>query len=241
MSTTRRDGRRGFLRRGAATGAAFLAAGFAGAGAARSAEVVKEPLAERKTGVSPLEALMQEHGLQARLLLIYEESARRLDSGEEFPAPALGVAAIALRDAVEKHHERIEEEHIFPPLEQAGKLVALCRVLRRHHAVGRVLTNNIILTSGPDLMERPEDHAKLARWLRQYVRMMRPHAAREATDVYPEFRKLASKEEYGALSRAVDTLPPEVVEKVGFEEWVARVARLEAMLGLDNLALVTPS
>ena len=148
-------------------------------------------------------------------------------------------AALIVKDFVQEYQEKIEEEHVFPRLQQAEKLIPLTRVLRRQHGAGKVLTNNIIMTSGSDLTERRQDHAKVARWLRQYIRMMRLHTAREETDVFPEFRKLISREEYFALGETIDRQRLKVLDNVDFEGWVARVARLEALLGLEDLARVT--
>jgi hemerythrin-like domain-containing protein len=241
MLTMARNERRSFLRKGAATSAALLVAGFARAAPPQNQDSRQISPAEEGTDVSALEGLMREHGLLARILLIYEESARLLEAGTEFPPQALGFAAITLKDFVEKYHEKIEEKHVFPRLERAKTLVDLTRLLRRQHAVGKILTNNIIIESGPDLMERREDHAKLARELRQYVRMMRPHTAREDTVVFPEFRKLVSKQEYHALAEVFEKQEHKVLKNVGFEERVQRVATLEDLLGLDDLARVTPN
>ena len=240
MLAIARDGRRSFLRQGAAAGAALLVAGFARAAPPQDRDGTQTNPADEGTDVSAFEALMRQHGLLARLLLIYEESARLLETGKEFPPQALGFAALTLKDFVEKYHEKIEEKHVFPRLEKAERLVDLVGVLRRQHAVGERLTANIIGNSGPDLMRRREDHAKLAGWLRQYVRMMRPHTAHEDTVVFPELRKLVSKQEYDALAETFQKREREALGDVGFEEWVQRVAKLEALLGLDDPDRVTP-
>ena len=59
------------LRRNALLGAALLAAGKP------AKNKKKEP------DISPTEDLMREHGLLNRVLLVYEECARRLEAGEE--------------------------------------------------------------------------------------------------------------------------------------------------------------
>ena len=65
---------------------------------------------------------MREHGVLRRILLVYDEAARRL-VGED--AVALGVIATAagvVRRFVEGYHEKLEEEFVLPKLEKAGKL-----------------------------------------------------------------------------------------------------------------------
>src|SRR3954470_3577247 len=97
------------LRRQALVGAAALAA-------------AKQP-AKKEPEISPTEDLMREHGLLNRVLLVYEECARRLDSGEE--VKVLPDAAKIIRDFIEGYHERLEEQQLFPRFRKANKLTDL--------------------------------------------------------------------------------------------------------------------
>src|SRR5262249_11773367 len=54
--------------------------------------------------VTPAEDLMREHGLLARILLVYEEGLRRLDAKQEPPLDALASAAGIVRTFVEDYH-----------------------------------------------------------------------------------------------------------------------------------------
>src|SRR5205814_5310769 len=98
--------------------------------------------APKEPEVSPAEDLMREHGLLNRVLLVYEECARRLDAGQ--PALAVKPAATLIRDFIERYHEQLEEEHLFPRFEKKGKLADLTSVLRKQHEAGRKLTAQIL-------------------------------------------------------------------------------------------------
>ena len=85
-----------------------------------------------KTGeddVTPGEDLMQEHGVIERILLIYDESARRIERGEPFEPGVLRSSAGIVRSFVEDYHEKHEEEFVFPRLQKAGREAELVGVL----------------------------------------------------------------------------------------------------------------
>ncbi len=94
--------------------------------------------------ISPVEDLMREHGVLDRILLIYDEILwRRLPGGSEFPPEVLSKSADLVRRFIEDYHEKLEEDHLFPRFEQAGKMADLVQVLRTQHRVGRQLTDRI--------------------------------------------------------------------------------------------------
>ncbi len=77
--------------------------------------------AEDDVPVTPPEDLMREHGVLKRVLLIYREGIRRVEAGDELPVQALNAGAAIIRSFIEDYHEQLEEKHVFPKLERAGK------------------------------------------------------------------------------------------------------------------------
>lgn len=73
--------------------------------------------------------LMREHGVLDRLLLVYEEGLRRLDSQQDFDPAVLRSAAQLIRRFIGDCHERLEARSLFPRFQQAGTLVDLVNVL----------------------------------------------------------------------------------------------------------------
>ena len=174
-------------RRRLLAGASSLLVSAALPGAARS---VPKPAVKGEEDVSPAEDLMREHGALNRLLLIYEEAAARLETRREFPPEVLAGAASIIRRFIEGYHEKLEEEHLFPRFEKAGKLVDLVSVLRRQHVAGRGLTARIEAASTASGLRDPGERGRLARSLRLFIRMYRPHEAREDTVLFPALRGL---------------------------------------------------
>ena len=184
--------------------------------------------------VTPGEDLMQEHGLLERILLVYGESARRLERGEQLDLAVVHSAAAIVTRFVEDYHEQLEETFVFPRLEQVRLEVELVATLRRQHARGREVTNEIshLSSSSPS----PE----LARALRAFERMYRPHAAREDTVLFPAFRSVVGRSEYRELGEQFEDREHELLGEHGFEGAVAEVANIEAALQIDDLAQFTP-
>jgi hemerythrin-like domain-containing protein len=189
--------------------------------------------------VSPVEDLMREHGLLNRVLLVYEEGARRIDVGEPLPPETLAAAAAIIKRFIEEYHEKLEEEHLFPRFEKAGSLVDLVAVLRAQHLAGRKVTEVIQRLSAPAALQGP-DRPQLAIQLRQFVRMYRPHEAREDTVLFPALRELVRGKEYADLGEVFEDKEHALFGEHGFESMVAEVAKLEQTLGIHDLTLFTP-
>ncbi len=184
--------------------------------------------------VTPGEDLMQEHGVLERILLIYDEGARRIESKEALDLAVISSAAGIIRRFVEGYHEKNEEEFVFPRLQKAQRETELVAVLLRQHQRGRAVTDDIIRRAAAPAS--PE----LAQALHSFARMYRPHAAREDTVLFPAFRSVVGRNGYRELGEKFEDKEHELFGEHGFETTVAEVARLEAALGIGDLAKFTP-
>lgn len=239
--------RRDFLRRSSVAGA-----GIAGVGlwapvliaAQEKAAPQKDEKAEKDKkddDISPAEDLMREHGLLNRLLLIYDEHLRILAAKRTFDGSVLASAADIIRRFVEEYHEKLEEDFLFPRFRKAGKLVSLVDTLQAQHKAGRELTAKIEELAGVATLKYVStDSEKLADALRAFLRMYRPHEAREDTVLFPAFRKIVSPHEYEALGDDFEKKENELFGEDGFFKVVDRVAQLEKKLGIYELAQFTP-
>ena len=212
--------------------AGIALAAFPASGAGKKAKEDQE--------VSPGEDLMREHGVLNRVLLVYDESVRRLESGEDGRLDLLAAAAGLIRRFIEGYHEKLEEAQLFPRFEKAGKLVDLVSVLRLQHAAGRMLTGDVLKLAVSATAANSADRARLADALRKFVRMYRPHEAREDTVLFPAFHDLVGQKEYGRLGEQFEEKEHELLGENGFEKAVAEVAELEKGLGIFDLAKFTP-
>ncbi len=228
--------RRDFLAVARGTGAGLLAAALAEAAPGQKAKKTPEPEEE----VAPGEDLMREHGVLNRILLIYEEGLRRLDAGKDFAPEILSGAAGIVRRFIEEYHEKLEEENLFPRFEKAGKLVDLVAVLREQHRAGRRLTAEIERLTRRGAVVKEEDRRRLSDSMRLFIRMYRPHEAREDTVLFPAFHTVVSRKEYESLGDAFEGEEHRLFGAEGFEKIVAEVAGLEKPLGIYELSRFTP-
>lgn len=176
---------------------------------------------------------MQEHGALERILLIYDEAAHRVEEGRELDLRVLASAAGIVRRFVEDYHEKLEEQFVFPRLQAAHRETDLVATLLQQHQRGRQLTDDIVRRTSAATSH------ELAQVLRAFVRMYRPHAAREDTLLFPAFRDVVGRSAYHELGEQFEDKEHELFGENGFQNNVAEIARLEAALGIGDLARFT--
>jgi len=191
-------------------------------------------------GVTAPEDLMKEHGVLNRCLLVYEEGMRRLRAKQEVAPEVFLHTAELVRTFVEEYHERNEEKYIFPEFEKAKKLVDLVATLKTQHLAGRRVTAEILRLSQPALFRSPAGRTQLVAACQAFIRMYRPHEAREDTVLFPALRTILSAKQVAALGDRMEEDEHKVLGEEGFERSVDKVAALELQLGINDLKQFTP-
>jgi len=164
--------RRVFLR----SGIILSSAALGGVGLLHGAEEKKGK--EKEAEVGPPEDLMREHGVLKRVLLIYGEVLRRIDTKQDFPPEAVADAARIIRSFVEDYHEKLEEDFLFPRFEKANLLVDLVKVLRTQHQAGRQVTDVTMRFANLQSLKNESERGQLSASMQQFIRMYNPHEAR---------------------------------------------------------------
>ncbi len=190
--------------------------------------------------VPATEDLMREHGVLNRVLLIYEEGLRRLDAKQEISPQVFQHTANLVRKFVEDYHEKLEENFIFPEFEKRGQLPELTKTLRSQHQAGRDVTGIVIRLSSGDAFGKADNPQQLIGAVRQFIRMYRPHEAREDTVLFPTFRKIVSAARIKELGDQFEKEEDRLFGDEGFEKTVDQVAAIEKQLGIYELAQFTP-
>jgi hemerythrin-like domain-containing protein len=195
---------------------------------------------EKMEEVTPPEDLMREHGVLNRVLLIYDTAMRKLSGNEDFDPVVITQGAQIVQQFIEGYHERNEEQQLFPRFRKAGQMVNLVDVLYQQHQAGRRLTDTI-LELVPQSRTAGEPRTRLIQSLQAFIRMYRPHEAREDTELFPKLRSVVSAHEFDAMAEDFEKDEQKKFGQDGFETMVHRVADLEKKLGINNLAQFTPS
>lgn len=227
--------RRTVLFDAATTVVVGLAAGCSRRGPKAGASVGQKEEEE----VAPGEDLMREHGVVNRLLLVYEEVGRRIQARQSYPADVVTRSADIVRRFIEGYHEKLEEDQLFPRFEKAGRLVDLVAVLRAQHERGRALTAEILGLAAAPLTQSTRE--RLVDVCRLFIRMYRPHEAREDTVLFPAFHRLVSQREYESLGDVFEDKEHELFGARGFDGIVDEVAQIERALGIYELSQFTPA
>src|SRR5947209_5882810 len=233
--------RRHFLATAGALGVAVLAGskGLAGADE-KNKKDEKDKKGKEEEEVSAPEDLMREHGVLNRILLIYEEGLKRLRSKEEVPPEAFSKPADLVRKFVEDYHEKLEENFIFPEFEKRKKLTDLVKTLREQHQAGRRVTDIIIRNAAASRFHKEEGRQEIVQACTAFIRMYRPHEAREDTVLFPALHKIMPAKQLKDLGEQFEKEEDRLFGEEGFEKTVEQVANIEKQLGIYNLAQYTP-
>jgi hemerythrin-like domain-containing protein len=201
----------------------------------------KLPEHSEDEGVTAPEDLMKEHGVLDRCLLVYEEIIRRAQSKKEIPSQVLHQTADLVKRFVENYHEKNEENYIFPVFIKARKLSGLVETLLAQHKAGRQITAQILEFSQPASFKYPANQIKILDPCEKFIRMYRPHKAREDTVLFPALRTILSPKEVETLGDRMEEDETKVLGNEGFEKSVATVEDIEKQLGIYDLAQFTPT
>jgi hemerythrin-like domain-containing protein len=236
MDIEARRTRRDFLVAAGTVGAGLLLTGCSGIATRREEKNAEEG----EEGVTATEGLMRQHGVLERVLLIYEEGIRRIETDDVLLPENVADAAMIVRAYIEDYHEKQEESEVFPRVEKAGKLAPLTAVLRAQHKAGRDATDGILKRLEPQPFNVPESRRELAALLRSFARMYRAHYAREDTVVFPAFRQATPPGEFARLGDLLQERERETLGPGAFEKIAAQLAQIEAAMEIADLAQFTP-
>lgn len=228
--------RRDVLGRVGLSAGTVLAATMAASGKEKEAT---EGEGKEEVPVTPPEDLMREHAVLSRLLLIYEKAMASGPRPADWPMSRLADAVQLVRTFVEDYHEKLEEVYIFPRFRKAGRLADLTTVLLQQHQAGRQLTEAIVRQIGQ--AGSLSDTKPLANNLLAFIRMYRPHAAREATVLFPQIGVVVPPQEYDEMGDRFEEIEHQKFGRAGFEGVVEKVAELEKSFGIYDLASFTPA
>ena len=100
------------------------------------------------------------------------------------------------------------------------------KVLREQHQAGRRLTGDIIQLATPAALKDATGAKKLSASITQFIRMYRPHEAREDTVLFPAIRSLMTAKEFDELGDRFEDKEHQLFGEHGFEDIVAQGSRV---------------
>ena len=114
--------------------------------------------------------------------------------------------------------------------------------MRASHCVVRrtFLAAEILRRSSPDQFGFAEKRQRLVEACRGFIRMYRPHAAREDTVLFPALRTILAPAKVEAMGDRMEEDEHRVLGDEGFERYVDQVLAIEKQLGIADLSRFTP-
>jgi hemerythrin-like domain-containing protein len=196
---------------------------------------------EDEPEVTATEDLMREHGVIRRVLVVYRESASRLQAKPaSVPPDALARAAKLIRSFAEDYHEKqLEEANIFPALmKSGGPLASTVSTLIAQHQRGREVTDYVLAVTQKTIGAASAE--PLARALEGFARMYEEHAAMEDTIVFPAWKKTLSPKDLDAIGDKFEDIEHKTFGKDGFDDAVDQIGAIEKSLGIELGAFTPP-
>jgi hemerythrin-like domain-containing protein len=229
--------RRGLDRRALIGVGAGLVLGAGATQAANALTTTSSASAEVPDPPSAGEALMTEHGVLKRLMLVYQTASDQLANGKTPPAQAIAETAELIGDYVEGFHEGLEEAYIFPRVQPVHP--ALIHTLLVQHDRGRHLTSAISYLAGQNL-EQQKARTALHRYLDLFVNMYARHEAWEDTVIFPAIRAVSTPQTLTQLATRFAELEDHHYGTSSLQKILTRVSNIEKQLGIADIDTFTP-
>jgi hemerythrin-like domain-containing protein len=191
--------------------------------------------------VTATEGLMREHGVLRRILLVFSGAAATGNRNiNDVTAKALHDAAALFRDFGGNYHEtKLEEAYIFPDVKKAGgPAAAYVDILLAQHARGREITEYIFSLTGSGAIASSKA-ASLNQTMQQFARMYQHHTAWEETIVFPAWKNALKETDFDELGDKFEAIADQQFGKDSYQEVVDRVAAIESVLNMSDLAQFT--
>ncbi|MGA2403380.1 MAG: hemerythrin domain-containing protein [Syntrophobacteraceae bacterium] len=219
--------RRGFIALAAATGAGVLAG-------------CSKPDQPRGDAGTVIEIVAPQHGVLYRAIAVLEEIRCGMDARMDLPPEIIGGTVAMVRLFITDHHQQMEEKHIYPVFDAAGKMSGMVGVLREQHAAGSQLIETMRGLYDGFSAKDLEKRRTMASAIHLFSRMYRAHAAREDTELFPLLRRIMPPKAYAELSSALRKAEDEFLGLNGFEETIRKLTDYENILGIGDLTSFTP-
>ncbi len=185
---------------------------------------------------TPAENLTAQHGAVGRLLLVYEDAARQLQSNQQVDAKPLYNATQIIQTAVIQLHAPLEEQFIYPRLEQSGQHAQIVKTLREQHAAMRDINMMLMeMTKAGKI----SDAKQAAQAMNDFRRMVAAHVAREHSEIFPAFREMMPADQYMQLGEQFQQKEQSTLGGQGFAQILSQVASIEASFGMKDLSQFT--
>jgi len=112
--------------------------------------------------------------------------------------------------------------------------------LRDQHQAGRRVTDVVLRVATGDQFVKADNRQEMVTAIRAFIRMYRPHEAREDTVLFPALHNIVPAKKLKELGEQFEKEEDRLFGEEGFEKTVDQVAGIEKQLGIYDLSQFTP-
>jgi hemerythrin-like domain-containing protein len=180
--------------------------------------------------ISPTEELCIEHAMLDRIMLAMDQTLKMAGSRKADLSP-LKQACAMIRQVVDEHHMKIEEEEVYPKFEDDRVLAPMIEDFEEQHDEARKMVDRL-----EELAEAGKpDTAELRRVFMDFRDMMMAHAAREETVLFPAMQGTWSDDELDALKEAQEEDEKKLLGDDADEKVFKMLGDIEAAAGIESV------
>ncbi len=191
---------------------------------------------ESYQGLSPIETLMEGHGLLIRCYVLYDVMIDGIENKKTIDPKWVLRTTNVIKDYLEGFHEKMEEEYIFAPMEKAKVHYKSIQELKMQHGVGFSITDKII-----ELAKNDKLNQELCKNLKSFGQMYRYHSAWEDTIIFPAFNDLENNKYMADLAATFDVEKRKILGTLGFDSFIKTVIDVEEEMKVFGLPHWTPT
>lgn len=188
-------------------------------------------LKEAMEKISPTEELCIEHAMLDRIMLAMNRTLK-VPGGKKSDFSPIVKACDMIKQVVDEHHMKIEENEVYPKFEGDPVLGPMIEDFVEQHDEARKMVDRMRELAGSG---KP-DTAELKRVFTDFHDMMMAHAAREETVLFPAMEGTWSDKDLDALKEAQEEDEKELLGEDADEKVYKMLGDLESAAGIESVA-----
>ena len=185
--------------------------------------------------MSPTEELGLEHAMLDRILLVMDKTLTDAGDSSKPDLGPINQACRIIKQLVDQHHMKIEEEAIYPRFEK-GELADFARTLWAQHNDMRKMVARMEDLSMTGAVRDRSEMEELKRIFEGFHKMVMAHAAWEETVLFPAVEGTWSGDELNDLRKLQENDEKKLLGKGATKKEYDMLADLEASAGISGVA-----
>jgi len=168
---------------------------------------------------------MFEHSILDRIMLLFEKIIK---SNKNISSKYIKTLITIIKVLIEHHHEKMEEKYVFPMITTHENKKIVDRLIYEHK-LSKQITNKIIKYSMNDEIYNKNLNL-IKKLLIYFIRMYRYHESYENIQIYPEFERNITKQEYNKINDLVEENEKMILGKINISDIINVIIKIEKIL-----------